>query len=168
MLKRSGNSAAWVAEATANFTLTSTIQNSVNVANDLNLTEASSVQEAIDGLFDVMQRRKYIQFDGPNNSASYETVNTDLLNGRVHFVQKTGNGFVMLPATADEDTVIRIVNNEDASIPSLGVNADDNDILVKYNDGTNDIEVAYIAPKDTMVFIYNSTQSPKWMVGVGI
>jgi hypothetical protein len=91
-----------------------------------------------------------------------------LLNGKVHFINPSGNRSVMLPATADENAVIRIVNNADPSIASLESEADDNDILVKYNNGTSDVEVAYIAPKDTMVFLYNSAQSPVWMAAIGI
>jgi hypothetical protein len=172
MLKYSSGTAAWIPESTANFTLTSGLTSGLvdgtTVVNDLGLSSSSTVQEAIDGLYNAIQKRKYVQYVGPVNSGSYETYQSSLLNGKVHFMNKTVNGFVMLPGSADENTVIRIVNNEDPSIPSLETEADDNDILVKYNDGSADVEVAYIAPKDTMVFIYNSAQTPKWMVGVGI
>jgi hypothetical protein len=154
--------------STGNFTLTSGLENDTGVTNELGLTSSSTVQEAIDGLYQAMQKRKYIQFVGPANSAGYETYQSSLLNGKVHFINKTGNGFVMLPATANENAVIRIVNNEEPLVPELTSEADDNDITVKYMDGETEVEVAQIAPKDTMVFIFNSAQEPKWMVGVGI
>jgi hypothetical protein len=168
MLKYSSGTAAWVPEDTANFTLTSALVNDSSVSNELSLTTSSTVQEAIDGLFSAMQKRKYVQFVGPVNSASYETAQSSLLNGKVHFMNRTGNGFVMLPATSDENAVIRIVHNGDPSVPELVSEADDNDMLVKYMDGTTEVELAYIAPKDTMVFVYNSSQSPKWMSAIGI
>jgi hypothetical protein len=168
MLKSSGATAAWVPQDTANFTLTTTLVNDSGIPSELGLTTSSTVQEAIDGLYTAMKKRKYVQYIGPVNSATYETAQESLLNGKVHFLNRTGNGFVMLPSSAAENAVVRIVHNGDPFIAQTGEAADDSDMLVKFVDNGSEVEIAYIAPKDTMVFIYSSTQSPKWMSAIGI
>ena len=136
----------------------------VSLSDATNFPSITTLQSALDYLFNFTQTRKIIQHV-VTNSADYSnptTANVNFPTGKVHFINYDSDHLdIFLPPSTQsypDGTVYRLVHN--------GNHGDEN-YIIKYSNGTTSTAIFELAPRDTMSFIWDADSS-SYLFGVGL
>ena len=137
----------------------------VSLSDATNFSTLTTVQGALDYLFNFTQTRKIIQHvvTSSTDYSSPTSPNSNFSTGKVHFINyNAGNLDIHLPpaGTYPDGTVYRLVHN--------GTYADSNYNIKFYDAATTTTTTIFeLAPRDTISFIWDADSS-SYLFGVGL
>ena len=138
----------------------------VSLSDATNFSTLTTVQGALDYLFNFTQTRKIIQHvvTSSTDYSDSNVPNSNYSTGKVHFINyNSSNLNIFLPPNTTsypDGTVYRLVHN--------GTYSDSNYTIKYYNSATStNVDVFELAPRDTISFIWDSDSS-SYLFGVGL
>ncbi len=138
----------------------------VSLSSTTNFPSITTLQAALDYLFNFTQTRKVIQHVVTSSTeySSPTVPNVNFGSGKVHFINyNAANLNIYLPPTSTphvDGTVYRIVHN--------GNHGDNNYTIKYYNSATSTtVDIFELAPRDTISFIWDADTS-SYLFGVGL